>query len=432
MRCITSLFLSFLLASCGPSYPKERVAESLVELCHKEHGIDVKAQVAKTTLGVLVVIPGLIDELMRQAAGSPGEPPPPLLVEGEYRQDRFDFQFLSRGSFSRVTKEADLTETDSRAPDREKSHPLKMLDQVSTAIRRVALSTDAPLEFYTLIARDPGSANLDVVFSGHLNDLKRVMYFDISIGEAHRRSRFSLRHQPETIARQTVQGFLRDLPRLPLPQLLGSYTAGPKNLRELFPRILQLAVDLQGQEKNLILMEKEWPVRQIRLDQVLVYVPLSAAGLSGAVLFTVQLKEGQGTLSDIERLEGPDLPARVRSLGPPSQWKGTFYLEPIFLPQFLSEQIAKRVLGEFEPLDNDSKKENDNKDKKKPATSPATTEEVTRALLETSAYVLSSYRFTDFKELTVTDALKGTRWSIPSKDLPLYRRRSTPNLQPLP
>ena len=65
VRAAVCLVLSFLSASCGPSYPKERIVNSLVELCRKEYKLDVKAQVVDTTLGVEVAAPGLIEELMR-------------------------------------------------------------------------------------------------------------------------------------------------------------------------------------------------------------------------------------------------------------------------------------------------------------------------------------------------------------------------------
>ncbi len=432
MRFATGPFLlAIILSSCGPSYPKERVGEALVELCRKEYDLDVKAKVAQTTLGAQISIPGLIEELMKQSGSQP-EFPPPIFVEGEFEREGFHFQFLTRGQFTRVDKEKGEAKESARSPKKEEKSPaLNALDHVLTAMRRVALSTDAPLEFYVLLARDPSPANLEVVFSGHLTDMKRVQYYDISIGELQRRSRVFLQHQAEPIAEETIRGFLKGLTQQPLPQLLGRTVASSKRFAELFHKILELAIELQGREQRLL--EGEWAVLQTERDQCLVAVPLSPIGKPGALLFTVQLREGQGAILDLERLDSPALPAQHRHLGEISRWKADFYLEPLVLSRFLSEQIAKRVLSEFKPYEPAGAKEEPSKPaQKEKLEQPASQEDVLQALVETSAYILYSYRFNDFKSVTVTDAVKGTRWEVPAKDLPMYRRRGGPSLQPLP
>lgn len=420
------LLITVGLSSCGPSYPKERLTDALVELCRKEYSIPVKAQLAQTTLGVLVVIPGLIDELMKQAAASPSGPSAPILLEGQYERNQFNFQILIHGSFTRVKEREQEDERPS--PERKRSRVLTMLDQVSNALRRVALSTDAPLEFYTMIARDPGPTHLDVVFAGHLNDLKRVQYLDISLGELQHRSRFAVRQQPEALARQTAVEFLQDLSERPLPQVLNRYAAPSRKLGDFFPKVLALAIELQGRGGSLI--EGPWHLRQVEQGQVWVYVPMAPAGSPGALLLTVQLlPDGRGAILDVERLQTQGLPGRHARFGPVWQWEKDFYLEPLSLPQFFTEQITKRVLAEFQPLVENPKP---SKSKEPSVGKPATLEDVTRALVETSSYVLSSYQFKDFKNLTVTDAMKGTRWTISEKDLSLYRRRNPPALQPTP
>ncbi len=425
-------FLIVFTASCAPSYPRGRVAESLVDVCRREYHLPVKAQVAKTTLGVFVTIPGLFSELMRQVgAGGADNLPPPIFLEGIYQEKRFDFRFLTHGTFARVEKDRPQRENPSRI-DRRKSKALTDLDHVSTALNRIALSTDAPLEFYMLMIRDP-QANLDIIFSGHLSDVKQVLYLGISRGELQRRSHVGLRHPPEDIAQETVQNFLKDLHRQTILQLLSRYAAHSARFGELLPKILQLAIDLQGRATEL--PGREWPVLQTERDQVLVEVPLSALQLPGAVLFTIQLRESQGFILDVERLETRTLPPRYKPLPPPEKWKEIFYLEPVDLGQFLSEQITRRVLAEFQPLNNEeesSPPQSPPKIVSAPKNKPATEEDLTRVLVETSAYVLKSYRFNDFRDLTVTDTANGTRWAVPSKDIPLYLRRNPPSLKSLP
>lgn len=416
-----------LLCSCGPSsYPESKVAERLIQTCKQEYGLEVKAQVAGTTLGAQVEIPGLMDELRKHAPSSMPELPP-VLIEGKYARQAFDFRMFTRGTFAKVEKKLPQDE----AP-REPSEPLKKLQQVSTALMRACLSTDAPLEFYELITRDPGPDKLDVILSGHILDSKRAHMWAISISELQSRNEFSLRHQPEETARATVAGFVSDLSRRPLPQLLSRYTAPSKRFGDLLPMVLEAATDLKG-EKEADLRPEEWPARQIAKETVLVYLPLEQVGGQGAYLFSVHLQEDQGTLLAIERMEEGSLPEQHRSLGPPKEWSKHFYLDPILLPEFVTEQIAKRVMSEFKSTE--TKEEPEGKPAAKPAAKPpkpATLQEVTESLMGAAAYVTENYDFKGFSEVSVVDALKGTRWAVPAAELPLYRRRNPPELKAIP
>ncbi|MBI3318766.1 MAG: hypothetical protein HYZ90_06490 [Candidatus Omnitrophica bacterium] len=417
-----ALFLLVALfgVSCGRiTYPKERLAESLIELCKREYQIDVKAQLKQTTIGVFVVVPGLVEELMRRAAeASRAEGPSPVAVDGDYMDKKFRFQFLARGPFARVDSNRQNA-LPRRPPERKRSKPMTVLDNVSNAIRRVALSTDAPIEFYTLIARDPGPTHFDIIFSGHLFDLKRVLYYDISIGELERRSRAGARPHPEALARQTVSAFLRDLSRRPLPQILSRYAAPSKRYGDLLPGVLELAVDLES--RRGVLHPEEWPTLQTEREEVLVLLP---AGSGKDWLISVSLGEPNATLLEITRWDPLRLPERYGSLPPSEKWNDSFYLEPLSLPQFLTEQIARRVSSEFQAVEENPAKGSSSGER-------VSNDVIARVLLETSAYVLSSYRFTGFQRVEMTDLLKGTRWEIPSGDLPLYRRRNPPEPKPV-
>jgi len=425
------LAAGFSLTSCGgSSYPKAKVAERLVAVCKSEYNLDVKAQVAGTTLGAQVEIPGLMDELRKFAPSTMPELPP-VLVEGKYTPQALDFRMFSRGTFAKVEKKPAGDEG-----PREPSEPLKKLQQVSTALMRACLSTDAPLEFYKLVARDPGPDHLDILLSGHILDSKRAHMYAISISELQSRNEFSLRHQPEEVARAAVAGFVADLSRRPLPQLLSRYTAPSKRFGDLLPTVLAVAADLKGvKEENL--KPEEWPARQVGKETVLVYLPLKPMGGKGAHLFSVQLQEEQGTLLAIEKLEDGSLPAQHRSLGPPKDWSNAFYLEAISLPEFVTEQIAKRVMSEFKSTEEPAAPPGNKPavkpaPKGEPAAQPATIQDVTISLMGAAAYVTQNYNFKGFNEVSVVDALKGTHWVVPAAELPLYRRRNPPELKPIP
>ncbi len=425
-----SAALGLLLPACrsAVTYPKEKIAEKLVAVCKSEYNLDVKAQVVKTTLGVQVEIPGLIDELRKYAASAPMPEEPPVLIEGKYTREAFDFRMFSEGAFTRAGKKPPEKE---EGRPKEPAEPLKKMQHVSTAILRAYLSTDAPLEFHKLIARDPGPDHRDVILSGHILDSKKVQFYAISMGEMQNRNEFTLRYQPEELARATVALFLADLRRQQIQQLLSRYTARSKRFAELLPMVLAVTLDLKGQEADL--KPEEWPVRQIEKDVVLVLIPMSQVGGQGAYLFAVQLQAAQlqeeiGKLLSIDRMEGAALPDRYKPLGPPEQWSSYFYLEPISLPDFMAEQIAKRVMNEFKIADSKDKP----RAKKEPAEEPATIQDVTKSLMDAAAYVTGSYNFKQFREVSVVDGLKGTRWVVPAAELPLYRRRNPPELKAIP
>lgn len=433
-RGLVLLLALCLLPSCGgPSYPKERLAGSLEELCRREYQLEVRAHLEGTTLGCMAMIPGLIEELRKSAGENPLELPP-LLIEGRYESESFDFRILKRTDFVRVQPK-ERAKREERSP-KEPAKPIKQLQQVSTAMHRVSLSTDAPLEFYRLIARDPLD-HLDVIFSGHIMDSKRVQFYAISMGELQERSEFAVRYQPEMIAQETVASFLLDLRRRPLPQLLSRYTAPSQRFGDMLPKFLGVAAEVKGSEAWFA--GQDWPARQADRDTALVYVPLQELGDPGAFLFVVQIRDNSGAFLDIQRLPTQDLPEHWRHLGPPERWAGDFYLEPMSLAAFLAEQVAKRVSSEFRVFEPEPEAEEPGeetkpkkKERKQPPPEPAAMEDVTRVLAETAAYVMKAYEFSTFNEITVIDGLKGTRWVIPAEEIPLFLRKPAPELKAIP
>jgi len=421
LRAIPLLALSLLLTSCGPSYPKDQIVEGFIRLCKAEYGLDVRAKLVDGTLGAMVEIPGLIDELRKQSASSTA-PMPVIAVEGEYQMQGFDFSFTAEGSFARTDPKKRL---DSGCdPNKEETEPEKKLRHVAMSIHRVSVSTDADIQFYKLICRDPGPDMLDLILFGHTRDSKRFQYMAIARGDLQYRSGFAVRPQPEALARLTVEGFLRDLGTVALPQLLTGYVAHVDRLGALFPKILSVSAKIKGRHEKLL--QAEWSILQIEADKLLVYVPLYPLGDSGALLFTVMVSENRGGLYDIDQLDTSILPAQYRDLGSIQEWGNQFYLEPVDINVFLADQIAKRVLSEFEAM---------------PATGEeaaakgylpqeATPDDVAKVVVETAAFVVHAYEFTDFEEITVTDAVRGDHWIVPAGDLDLYRTEQAPELQP--
>ncbi len=438
---------SLALASCGgSSYPKDRLTERLAEVCKKEYGLTVRAQLAGTTLGVLVELPGLVDELRKSAsADERALMDPPLSMEGRYTEGAFDFRVEIKAPFK--LKHPGL-EDDPDDGKKEPSDVMKKLRRVSHIVLRACLSTDARIEFYTIIARDPGSEKYDLIFSGHLIDTKMMQYYAISMGEFRRRSEYSVRRQPEALATEIVEAFLIDLRRRSVPQLLSAYTARSKRFEAMLPKMIDVATLIQGNEQKLF--DQPWHSRQIDEKTVLVAVPLKPLADPGILLFVVEVKEGMGNprempgaFLDILRLSNRELlPEAYRKYGPPESWKDAFYLEPLSLPVFIAKQVARRLLASAAPIP-DQKKEAGLKklpNKKQPAPAAkkslpagvASLQDVAEWVASDMAYVTKIYQFDQYREMSLVDVEKGTRWQIPSAQVELFRKKDHPKISPVP
>jgi hypothetical protein len=125
------IFLSLALSSCQPTYPKEKVTDSVIKLCEKEYNLkDVRAKIIGKTLWVYIPLERLVDENLQ------------------------------------LDKE--MAET---------------IEDVALNIHRVALSTDRKIDFYVLVASDIKHIGADFTMIGYVPDIKKVILMDISRGD---------------------------------------------------------------------------------------------------------------------------------------------------------------------------------------------------------------------------------------------------------
>jgi len=126
-----SVLFAFILSGCfGPTYPKEYVDESIIDLCKKEYGVDVEVKITGNTIGVYIPIKDLVDSSLG------------------------------------ISQSA-----------------LRKVDDVVMSVSRVALSTDADFNFYVVVAQDPEMPELELVIIRYVEDVKRFLLSDISRGE---------------------------------------------------------------------------------------------------------------------------------------------------------------------------------------------------------------------------------------------------------
>jgi len=122
---------------CGPTYPKDTLASSVMELCKKEYGIDVSVQMTGKTLGVRVPLDKLFDSTLQLS------------------------------------------------PD-----VGSQLDGVILSTSRVVLSTDDPPDFYVVVAQDKRIPGVELKLTRYVKDIRRLHYNDISRGEYTKRMLF--------------------------------------------------------------------------------------------------------------------------------------------------------------------------------------------------------------------------------------------------
>ncbi len=146
-RIILPLVFCFVLTSCAPTYPKEKIVESVQELCEREYSVKVEVIIEGSTMGVRLPLKGLFNTETLQ---------------------------IKPEAFDKITG-------------------------VMLSASRVALSSDKSIDFYTVIAYDAKVPGAEVVMTRYIYDLRRFFLGDISRGEFAKRMVFDVRFNPQAI-----------------------------------------------------------------------------------------------------------------------------------------------------------------------------------------------------------------------------------------
>lgn len=154
---ITLLILSFV-AGCGPSYPKERVVESVQKVCKEEYNIDAKAKLVGKTLGVYILAEKLFDQDLKPT------------------QSAFD----------------------------------RMSDALF-AITRVVLSSDADIDFCVLVVGDKELKGFQWIITKYVQDTKYMFASLMSREEFFRRTDMDFRYNAKDSLEASVDFELEDV-----------------------------------------------------------------------------------------------------------------------------------------------------------------------------------------------------------------------------
>lgn len=141
-----------VLTGCGPTYPKERLKESIIKICKKEYNLDVKAETIGKTIAIYAPIENLID---------------------------FTFAITAKAS--------------------------EEINDVILSVSRVALSTDAKFEFYCIIARDVRLPEVQIIIIKSVDDVKKFLLNDISRSEYGKRMLIDIRLNPQAQKERAIK-----------------------------------------------------------------------------------------------------------------------------------------------------------------------------------------------------------------------------------
>jgi len=144
--------LIFGMSGCGPSYPKSKFKESVVRVCKKEYGLDIKVETLGKTVAVYLPLENLID---------------------------FTFS---------ITKSAS-----------------EKINNVILSVSRVALSSDARFEHYCIIAHDVRIPEVQIVIIKSVDDVKRFLLSDISRNEYSKRMIIDIRLSPQAQKERAIK-----------------------------------------------------------------------------------------------------------------------------------------------------------------------------------------------------------------------------------
>ena len=393
------LFISLVLITlpaCTPAtYSKEKVKESVINLCKDEYDLDVEVRIVGSTLGVYIPIEGLVDTDLK---------------------------------------------LDPKAGEK--------IEDVALSIHRVIMSTDKPLKFYILTARDTETIGAEFLLTGYVYDVVRVRLLDISRGEYHKRILRDFKFNPIVAGEMKVRELFG---------LLNQNAPGIQQVKPLFYPIFVIGIpdsqkidildikakELSDQEALFYVRTKEY---YVPLSGSEVYEAIFPSGFVNEYLILTNLSMFPNPIKEIVSKHfytGTEI--RQRDLQTTYvQYKDLGYTGTDGLPKkdldegwFLARQIGRRIKMLFEEDKRLKKRFSvqssdgtiDNKiltfkfDIRANEPSGDDNQIIFSGILELAGKIFHSYFFEDFEGVELIDIHPGgTRLYLSRNDLESFRR----------
>ena len=323
-----------LLAGCqAVTYPDEKIASSIQEICRKEYGIEhVDVKIVGRTIGVFLPLKKLFTMDVRH-----------LVVSGQ------------------VENLESLFEPDPEA--------MNQLEDVLFAISRVMLSTDRPIDFYELRASDVEGTGLELVLKGYIPDVRRVRLWDIPRSEYRKRVIHELKLNRPILWEKPVRDLFSNIGTMDAGELGQRYFSvppSPETVSGFFYDFLTALKHKQSARVELVAIRSH-PFDNL---QALVYAkvretferkpgtPLSlipySSGTEFEYIFIVQPAVTEYKivhvipfhyLDEMNQLRPVSFPRELALYQNIDAWSERFAVEEIFLGEFLALQLNRRVQG---------------------------------------------------------------------------------------
>jgi hypothetical protein len=149
---VAGMLALLALPACTPTYPKEKLPETVQQVCKQEYNMDVDVTVVNSTMGIYYPMKGLLDVSLG----------------------------ISEESWDKISN-------------------------LVLVASRVALSTDADIKFYCVVTQDARLPELQVVIIKYIDDIKRGVYSDISRNESYKRTLFSINLTPQARKERSIE-----------------------------------------------------------------------------------------------------------------------------------------------------------------------------------------------------------------------------------
>lgn len=331
---LVSLNLIFILLilplqSCGKSsFPQDKVIESVKRISKDEYHVDVQTKVVGKNLGTYIALENIFDR--------------------------------EQG----LSKEAS-----------------ENIGNLLLSVSRVSLSTDAPLDFYTVIASDKTIPGVEAVFTRNVTDVKRYLLGNISRDDFFQRLMIDVRFSPSTLAERTVLNFFSNMTTGNTRNLLANYLRKSTDSTEFSLAFLRMILEIKLKD-SLHFEVLQLKIKPLASESALVYCKTKEtykpkagytsedftfpSGFIHEYLFLIGSSNYLPEIREIIPLDFKDenggykkkpFPAEYAAYQDEESWpKDDFLLDDITFPQFLAGQIAQRIVRKVRELEDDSTK----------------------------------------------------------------------------
>lgn len=322
-----------LLSACSHTYPEERLVQDLRALCLREYGIkDVDVKIVGKTIGVHLPLKQLFTTDFSK-----------LLEQG-------DAPVQSLESLMQFSPDA-----------------MERVENVLFVTSRVILSTDKKLDFYILTATDTEFTGVQLVLIGYLHDLRRVRFWDISRDEYRKRIANDLRINRGVLWKKTVTNLFKDMETKPTHDIVDTYFLPDASAEEISPLFYSEILEL-AYKKDIRYEILEIKSTSLKDDEIVVYAKVRSTfrpameyvnydflvppGYEAEYIFILEHAQGKYKIQRVipfhfidenEKMERVEFPEELGLYRNIDTWLEDFTVEEVFLPEFLADQLTRRV-----------------------------------------------------------------------------------------